>query len=111
MVALDPTIGSEQAETRPCVVVQRDSANRSGRTTIVVPFTDAANSVTSIIAPRFDKGDGGLIKASVALCHQVRAVDRIRLRTRLGALGTDALRTLGIGLNIILDLEIGSCAP
>nr|WP_231587986.1 type II toxin-antitoxin system PemK/MazF family toxin [Halostagnicola sp. A56] len=39
IVELDPTRGSEQRGTRPCLVVQNDIGNENAPTTIVVPFT------------------------------------------------------------------------
>jgi mRNA interferase MazF len=105
LVALDPTVGSEQAKTRPCVVMQRDVANRLSRTTVVVPLTDATKHAPSIVSPLCRKGDGGLKKDSVALCAQIRAVDRLRLRSRMGALGVDAMRALCEGVRVILDLD------
>ena len=39
LVELDPTRGSEQRGTRPCLVVQNDIGNENAPTTIVVPFT------------------------------------------------------------------------
>jgi mRNA interferase MazF len=104
MIALDPVIGSEQAKTRPCIVVQRDVANRVGRTTIVVPLTDGAGHNESTIKPSFRAGMAGLRKRSVALCHQVRAVDRFRLRRKLGSLDAPAMATVDRGLLAILDL-------
>jgi mRNA interferase MazF len=103
LVALDPVIGSEQAKTRPCVVIQRDAANRTGATTIVIPFTAAART-TGIIAPAVSNGDGGLEKDSVALCHQIRVVDRLRLRTRLGRLSDRSMLAICDGVGAILDL-------
>ena len=103
IVALDPIIGSEQAKTRPCVIVQRDSANGAAPTTIVVPFT-GASIATSIIAPRVPEGDGGLAKDSIALCHQVRVVDRQRMRARLGQLTDSSMQAICAGLETILDL-------
>ncbi len=104
MIALDPVMGSEQAKTRPCIVVQRDVANRVGRTTIVVPLTDGMGHDESTIKPSFQAGTAGLRKRSVALCHQVRAVDRLRLRKKLGSLDGAAMATIDRGLLAILDL-------
>jgi mRNA interferase MazF len=104
LVALDPFIGSEQAKTRPCVVIQRDAANRTGPTTIIVPFTGAART-TGLIAPVVSSGDGGLDKDSVALCHQLRTVDRLRLRTLLGRLSERSMLAICDGVSAILDLE------
>jgi mRNA interferase MazF len=104
LTVLDPVMGSEQAKTRPCIVVQRDAANRVGRTTIVVPLADATGHAESTIKPAFGAGAGGLRKRSLALCHQVRAVDRLRLRKRLGLLDGPAMATVDRGLLAILDL-------
>ncbi len=105
-VVLDPVVGSEQAKTRPCVVVQRDAANAVGRTTIVVPFTDAATQKAfSVSNPRILAGDGGLTKDSAALCSQVRVVDRLRLSgENLGSLSVGSLSLIDLGLVEILDL-------
>jgi mRNA interferase MazF len=105
LVGLDPAIGSEQAKTRPCIVIQRDVANRLSRTTVIVPLTDATKHAPSIVSPLCRKGDGGLKNDSVALCAQIRAVDRLRMRTRLGALSGDSMRAVCDGLRIILDLD------
>jgi mRNA interferase MazF len=104
LVALDPVVGSEQAKTRPCVVVQREIAN-AGRTTIIVPATDAAKQTPGIVRPLLRKGDGGLAKDSVALCRQVRVVDRLRMRQKLGVLSPEALQAVSLGLAEILDLS------
>jgi mRNA interferase MazF len=103
LVALDPVVGSAQAKTRPCIVVQREIAN-TGRTTIVVPATDAATQAAGIVRPLLRKGEGGLTKDSVALCRQVRVVDRLRMRKKLGVLSPETLQTVGVGLAEILDL-------
>lgn len=105
VVHLDPVVGSEQAKTRPCVVVQRDVANRVSRTTIVVPITDAGRHAATIIRPHIEPGDGGLTKASAALCNQVRTVDRLRFRRRLGRLDPQSYERVTLGLSEILDLE------
>lgn len=104
LVDLDPVVGSEQAKTRPCVVMQRDAANRVARTTIVIPVTDAAKHHPSIVQPLLAAGIGGLSKESIGLCAQVRVVDRMRMVKRLGHLPSDVIDSLGRGLVEILDL-------
>ena len=107
IVALDPVIGSEQAKARPCVVVQRDAANHAGRTTIVVPITDASGQSANVIKPLLLAGDGGLSKDSVALCRQIRVVDTLRFRSKLGSLKAESASAVSRGLVEILDLESG----
>lgn len=104
-VALDPVVGSEQAKTRPCVIVQRDAANRTSPTTIVVPLTDASGKTPSTIKPLVRAGDGGLAKDSIALCNQLRTVDRKRFVRKIGALSGPTLATIDVGLVEILDVR------
>lgn len=82
MVKLDPTSGSEQAGTRPVIVVSRDSFNHvsiNNNMTLLfvgVPTTDRANLGKTLYPCHVEipKGTGGLTKDSVALCEQIRAL-------------------------------------
>jgi mRNA interferase MazF len=103
-VALEDARGSEQRGTRPCVVVQRDAANRTSPTTIIVPLADAEGRRVSPIGIFLSQGTGGLSKASVALCNQVRVVARARLREPIGSLDGESLRAVDSGLREILDI-------
>lgn len=104
-VALDPVVGSEQAKTRPCLIIQRDSANGTSPTTIVVPVVDGAKSAANILNVRVVPPEGGLRKASLVACNQIRTVDRRRFRgQKLGALTPATLRLVDEGLRAILDL-------
>ena len=86
-------------------MVQRDAANKSAPTTIVVPLTGAAGRTPSIVSPLLRAGEAGLRKDSVALCHQVRVVDRLRLKRKTGRASSQAMRAIAEGLRQILDLE------
>ena len=79
-VNLDPTIGSEIAKSRPCVVLSPDEMNVHLHTVIVAPLTSAVKGWPSRVLSRFTG-----IKGEVAL-DQLRAVDKQRLAKRLGAL-------------------------
>jgi mRNA interferase MazF len=103
-VALDPVVGSEQAKTRPCVVVQRDAANAASAVTIVCPITDVQSAISSVIATRVAKGEGGLKKDSLVLCNQVRTISRLRLQRLIGSLESSTMQKIGRGLGAILDL-------
>lgn len=72
LTRLDPTEGSEQAGTRPVVVVSRDAINRYSPVIVVCPLTDAVR------VPKLYPSDvlvkapgGGLAKDSVILTAQV----------------------------------------
>ena len=77
---LDPTVGSEIRESRPCVVVSPDEMNRHVRTVVVAPLTTAGRRYPSRVPVRFAGRDGQVV------VDQLRTVDKARLAKRLGAL-------------------------
>lgn len=106
LVRLDPTEASEQAGTRPGVVVSRNAINQYSPVVVICPMTDAAHisktypSDVPVKAP-----EGGLEKDSMILTAQVRAVARHRLLRFLGELEPDTLRKTDRALKITLDLS------
>ncbi len=80
LAQLDPTIGSEIQKTRPCVVVSPDDINAHLRTVIIAPMTTGSRPAGFRVPVTF-QGKHGLI-----LLDQIRALDRVRLVRRLGAL-------------------------
>ncbi|MBI2217171.1 MAG: type II toxin-antitoxin system PemK/MazF family toxin [Candidatus Rokubacteria bacterium] len=84
LAALDPVRGSEQAGTRPVLVLQVDPLNDFLRTIVIVPFTTNVRWARFPFCVPVAAGDGGLAADSVALCHQIRVSDRSRVRQRLG---------------------------
>ena len=98
-VALDPTIGSEIQKTRPAVVVSNDSCNRYGRRVIVLPLTSNVDSLFP-----------GEAKVQVAgrparvVGDQIRAVDKRRLRRKVGRLAAAEIAEVDQALRITLGL-------
>ncbi|GAA4361989.1 type II toxin-antitoxin system PemK/MazF family toxin [Hymenobacter saemangeumensis] len=80
LVTLDPTLGSEIAKTRPCVVVSPDAANKFLRTVLVAPLTHTQKRYPTRVNCTFQQQPG-----QVAL-DQLRAVDTVRLVKHLGEL-------------------------
>jgi mRNA interferase MazF len=102
---LDPTEGSEQAGTRPVVVVSRDAINQYSPIIVIVPLTNAANVSKTYPNNVFvAAGNGGLTVDSVALTGQVRAVSQSRLLRQRGTLSDDIMRRINRALAITLDL-------
>ncbi len=102
---LSPTEGSEQAGTRPIIVVSRDAINQFGSVIVVVPLTSAKNIQRSY--PNnllIQAGIGGLTADSVALGGQVRAIAKSRLLRQRGSLPPDMLKEVDKILRITLDL-------
>lgn len=82
---LDPTVGSKNRKTRPCVVISPDDMNAHLRTVTVAPMTTGSRTARFRIELTF-QGKQGLI-----VLDQIRALDRARLVKRLGALRPAAL--------------------
>jgi mRNA interferase MazF len=105
---LDPTKGSEQAGRRPVLILEDDRLIPATLTVVVVPFTTnlkMQNLPTCILVPA---GEGGLRVDSVAIGHQVRALDKRGLvahwgtlpPARLAEIERAVLRTLGVSLRL-----------
>ena len=98
-VSLDPTRGSEIRKTRSAVVITVNALNRARRTVVVVPLSTGPEPRPPIIVPAPSAGPN-----SVAVCDQLRAVDKRRLTRNSGRLSTADLRILEEGLRQILEL-------
>ena len=103
-VALDPTLGSKIKKARPCVVVQRASANQTSPLIIVCPLTDAAGRAGNALNIPIERGIGGTTKDSVVRVNQIRSVDKSRVLKHLGALPGTVMQRVDAGLRLILDL-------
>jgi mRNA interferase MazF len=102
---LDPTEGSEQAGTRPVIIVSRDAINEASPIVVVVPCTTYhANRRIYPSQVLLRAQEGGLRVDSLVLGEQVRAVAKTRLRTKWGSLSIEALRRIDRALAITLDL-------
>jgi mRNA interferase MazF len=94
-VELDPTVGSEIAKSRSCVVVSPDDMNAHLNTVIVAPLTRTAKGWPSRVLSHFAGLEG-----EVAL-DQLRAVDKRRLTKQLGILSPKVQQAVMTTLNAI----------
>jgi mRNA interferase MazF len=91
---LDPTQGSEQAGTRPVIIFQNDIVSQFSTTTIAIPLTTNQRRALLPICLLINQGEGGLTQDSVALCFQMRVLDKTRLVRKLGQLNPDTITQL-----------------
>ena len=94
---LDPTRGSEIRKTRPAVVLTANTLNKVRRT--VVPLSTGPLPRPPIVVATPSAGAD-----SVAVCDQVRAVDKSRLTRCSGQLTATDLRDVENGVRAILEL-------
>jgi mRNA interferase MazF len=98
-VKLDPTVGSEIAKTRPCVIVTSDKLNESRRTVVVVPVSTGPRPVSHLtIAVNSGRAVG------VAVIDQVRAVSKERFASRMGRLDASEMAAMEVALKRALGL-------
>ena len=98
-VRLDPTLSSEIAKTRPCVILSGDVFNRLRRTVVVVPLSSSpAASAPLLVAVQCDG------REAVAVTDQIRAISKQRLERRMGELSAQHLQAIERGVRDVLEL-------
>ena len=98
-VRLDPTLGSEIAKTRPCVVLSGNVFNRLRRTIVVIPLSTSPEPGAPLLMPVWCDG-----REVVAVTDQIRAIAKQRLDRRLGELSFEDLEALERGVREVLEL-------
>lgn len=79
-VKLDPTVGSEIAKTRPCIVVSPDALNTRLHTVLAIPLTSAVRDYP--MRPILEIAG----RKSQAALDQLRSVDKTCLLKCMGKL-------------------------
>jgi len=94
LASLDPTKGSEQGGRRPVLVISRERINQLLPVVNAIPLT-SRKSASRVIYPNevlLPAGIAGLRMDSIALCYQIRTLDKSRLKQDLGELDNMDLR-------------------
>jgi len=103
LVNLDPTLGREQAGTRPALVISEDLFNQSyADLVIVVPITSKNRGIRSHVS--IAKAEGGLTMQSFAKCEDVRSVAKQRLKKRLGSVSKPTVEIVEEKLRFLMGL-------
>ena len=89
--SLDPIVGSEQGGRRPVLVLQNDVVSSFTTTIVAIPLTTTLRRSQLPSAVFIPSVGTGLPSDYVALCHQVRVLDKVRLHGRIGILPADIL--------------------
>lgn len=78
LINLDPTLGVEIKQTRPCLVISPDEMNRHINTVIIAPMTTKGRAYPSRVDCKFQGKQGQVV------LDQIRTVDKVRLVKKLG---------------------------
>lgn len=93
LVNLDPVVGSEQGRTRPVLVVSETSLNEILPVVNVIPITSRKPNRRIYPNEAFlPAKTGGLTLDSIALCYQIRTLDKRRLTEVFGVIEDEDLR-------------------
>jgi mRNA interferase MazF len=102
---LNPTRGSEQAGMRPILVLQNDTIGAFTTTLLAIPLTTNMRRAALPSGVLIPQGHGGLTADSVALCHQLRALDKTRLHRKLGSVNQQIIEAVEIRMLFTLGIS------
>jgi mRNA interferase MazF len=103
LVNLDPTLGREQAGTRPALIISENLFNQSyADLVIVIPITSKQKNIRSHVL--IARGEGGLTMESYAKCEDVRSISKQRLMKRLGSVTKQTIENVEEKLRFLMAL-------
>lgn len=103
-VRLDPIEGSEQAGTRPAVVISPTFMNERSKVLLVAPVTSRKVDRVFDFEALLDHDACGLEMKSKALLNQLRTIDKRRIVGRYGVVDDATLREIDRALEIAVGL-------
>ena len=102
---LNPVKGSEQAGQRPVLIFEDDRLIPATLTVVVIPFTTNLRMAKLPTCVFVAKGEGGLTQDSIAICHQIRALDKKGLLDFWGTLPKHRIQEIEKTLRITLGIK------
>ena len=103
-VNLDPTVGSETAKKRPCVILQNDVGNARSTTTMVAPLLKSSKTYPFVVDVAATVTNG-LDETRGIHLEQMRVVDDRRIDTKLGMLEDKYWREIEKAVAIVLGFD------
>ena len=105
---LSPVVGSEQGGLRPVLVVQNDVGNKYSPTVIVSAITSKLSK--SKLPTHIDvyAHQVGLAKDSVILLEQIRTIDKVRLKEKMGHLDDRVMNEVNDAITVSFGLSVAS---
>ncbi|GAA0789693.1 type II toxin-antitoxin system PemK/MazF family toxin [Hathewaya limosa] len=105
---LGQNIGSEENKVRPVIVIQNNTGNEKGPTTIIVPISNRHKKIKVHIQLRetdykLVAGEAQKVTGTV-LCEQIKVVSKVRLGRHIATLEDEFLKILDAKLKNSLDL-------
>jgi len=105
LAALDPVVGKEISKTRPVVVISNDKNNEFSATVTILPVSSRNLQKTYPFEVFLPEGAGNLPKNSKVKADQIRTLDKSRLLTLIGTLGSEQIAQIEKAIKIHLQLS------
>lgn len=102
---LSPVVGSEQGGLRPVLIIQNNVGNKYSPTVIIAAITSQIQKAKLPTHIELSHQRYPLTKDSVVLLEQIRTLDKLRLKDRIGQLDPLAMQKVDIGLMISLGIH------
>jgi len=99
-----PKDDHEQAGRRPGVILQTDDLSVLS-TVVIIPLTAQAKRAGFANTVSVPANEAGQDRDSVALCHQIRVLDRRKLIRKIGALAPERLSEIEVAVAFVLGLS------
>lgn len=95
---LGKNIGSEENKIRPTIIVQNNTGNDKGPTTIIVPISNRPKKIATHIEIRKNdyklvEGEKNVITGTI-LCEQIKVISKVRLGRHVATLEDDFLNNI-----------------
>lgn len=101
---LSPVVGSEQGGLRPVLIVQNDVGNKYSPTVIAAAITSKMSKAKLPTHIDVTAKDVGLLKDSVILLEQIRTIDKVRLKERMGHLDDSTMTQVNSAISVSFGL-------
>ena len=101
---LSPVVGSEQGGLRPVLIIQNDVGNKYSPTVIIAAITSQIQKAKLPTHIELTKDHYNLPKDSVVLLEQLRTLDKLRLKEKIGILDDNAMKKIDVALMISLGI-------
>ncbi len=102
---LSPVVGSEQGGLRPVLIVQNDTGNKYSPTVIAAAITSKMSKTKLPTHIDIFANQVGLLKDSVILLEQIRTIDKVRLKEKMGHLDNEKMNEVNNAINISFGLS------
>jgi mRNA interferase MazF len=102
---LNPSRGSEISKVRPVLIVSNNISNKYSSTITILPIT----SKTERIYPyeiQLEEKEGSLSSESKVKANQIRTIDKIRIKKKIGVLTKTRMKEIDEAILIHLDIDL-----